>query len=193
MPAKIVEKDLRPAPGDLRIVQAFLNTVNHESGVDELVGPGALAAWLADQGLGESEAWLDDADVARAVEVREAWREWIRGAPAAKPELCERLDRLLGPVTVRPRHAADGTLRLPPASSAGLDGALGRMATVITEAQLDGSWQRVKVCASAACRALFYDFSNNRTGRWCNPRCGNRMSARLSRRHYRRLRSSRYG
>ena len=44
-------KELQPAPGDLGIVHALLNTVNRKSGKDELESPRAVADWLARHGL----------------------------------------------------------------------------------------------------------------------------------------------
>lgn len=40
-----------PAPGDLRIVQDFLNTVHLKEGTDELAQPRGLSDWLARHGL----------------------------------------------------------------------------------------------------------------------------------------------
>ncbi len=39
-------QEVRPAPGELRLVQAFLNTADFVTGTDELAGLGELASWL---------------------------------------------------------------------------------------------------------------------------------------------------
>ena len=39
------------APGDLEIVQRFVNTLDIESGTDELDSPAGLGGWLAGRGL----------------------------------------------------------------------------------------------------------------------------------------------
>ncbi len=39
-------KELRPAPGELRLVQAFVNSADLEAGTDELSSLGGLADWL---------------------------------------------------------------------------------------------------------------------------------------------------
>src|SRR5262252_6998818 len=85
------------APGELEIVQRFVNTLDIEAGTDELDSPAALAAWLERHGLGAGpppaaeQAPRDAADVAvtaadlrRAVALREALRAVLRShVPAA--------------------------------------------------------------------------------------------------------------
>lgn len=41
--------------------------------------------------------------------------------------------------------------------------------------------QRLKLCADPECRRLYFDASKNRTGRWCDEACGNRMRVRRHR------------
>jgi hypothetical protein len=43
--------DVEPAPGELRIVHALINTADRKSGTDELTDPRALAGWLTRWGL----------------------------------------------------------------------------------------------------------------------------------------------
>ena len=48
----------------------------------------------------------------------------------------------------------------------------------IHDAQVVGTWPRLKVCANDTCRWAFYDASRNRTGAWCSmAECGNRAKA----------------
>ena len=42
---------LEPAPGELRILQAFVSTADLRSGADELASPRALGEWLVRWGL----------------------------------------------------------------------------------------------------------------------------------------------
>src|SRR4051794_36825246 len=73
--------DRRPADGDLRLVQDFVNTLDRENGVELFDGPDGLAAWLAHRALpGAGE------DVERALAVREALRALLlanNGGPDA--------------------------------------------------------------------------------------------------------------
>src|SRR4051794_40808355 len=66
--------DRPPADGALRLVQDFVNTVDRENAVEALDGPDGLRAWLAHRGLPGAGDRLSDADIGRAVAVREALR-----------------------------------------------------------------------------------------------------------------------
>jgi predicted RNA-binding Zn ribbon-like protein len=58
---------------------------------------------------------------------------------------------------------------------AGVDGALGRLLVLMSEAMAERTWPRLKVCANDACQWAFYDQSRARSGRWCSMQiCGNR-------------------
>jgi hypothetical protein len=116
-----------PAPGDLRIVQAFVNTADRVRGTDELSSPQALADWLAFQGLSETPP-LGDSDLERAIEVREG----LRSCLAADPEDLEggaALNAALSEALVRARFGPAGELRLEPAAP-GIDAAFGRLLAI---------------------------------------------------------------
>jgi predicted RNA-binding Zn ribbon-like protein len=58
---------------------------------------------------------------------------------------------------------------------------------VIRQAQQDGTWRRLKVCANPDCRWVFYDRSRNQQGNWCDMAvCGNRIKNRQLRARQRR-------
>ena len=61
-----------PAPGRLRLVQAFVNTTNLESGQDAIAEPEGLARWADTMGLDPAAFTADD--VRRALELREGLR-----------------------------------------------------------------------------------------------------------------------
>jgi hypothetical protein len=64
----------------------------------------------------------------------------------------------------------------------GVRGAVGRILAIAFLAELDGSWSRFKGCSSPTCRAVFWDRSKNRSGRWCTMKdCGNRAKVRAYR------------
>ena len=77
--------NLRPAPGDLRIVQAFVNTLGREKKTDEFASPQAFADWLARWRLADASMLLTPADLERKREVREALTVPIA---EAAPRLC---------------------------------------------------------------------------------------------------------
>ena len=68
-----------PAPGALRVVQRFVNSADRENEREELETPAALERLLAEVGVrAEDAAPLTEADLRRALYVREALRELLR-------------------------------------------------------------------------------------------------------------------
>ena len=192
-----------PAPGELAIVQGFINSffdLEGEWGADLFATPDRLARWLVDRGLVAAGTTLRARDRTRALTVREG----LRGLAAANNEAWELvpaqelvlageadpatsladLNRAAGGARVEvhldpdgPRFAATGT---------GLDRALGVLLAITATAMLDGSWRRLKACPGHQCGWAFYDHSRNQTGRWCSMSvCGGRAKARA---HYHRRR-----
>ena len=174
-------EELRPAPGDLRLVQTFLNTVDFEAGTDELASLQKLAEWLGRNMLLAEASELEAGDHRRAVELRESFRKMLAAGESATREMGAAVDRLLVPALLCARFEAGGELRFEPAST-GLGGAFGRLLAIIAVAQRDGLWPRFKICAAGTCRAAFYDYSNNHNRLWCLPRCGGRIRGRDYRR-----------
>jgi len=163
-----------PADGDLRLVQDFVNTLDREHHNDLLDGPEGLAAWLEHRGFAADG--LGPADVAHAVEVREALRALLlanNGGPAA-PSAHAVLDGAARRAGLVP---AFGPAALVP-EAGGLDGALGRVLAVAFAAMLDGRWARLKACPRDVCGWVFLDRSHANRGTWCSMRvCGNRVKA----------------
>ena len=183
-----------PAPGELVLVQAFINShydLELEHGADLFATPGALAAWLHRRGLLGRSATVTVGDARRAVAVREALRAVARENGAPDPGRLETaLDALdeagRGP-EVALRFGAGGP-RLIPAAERGVDGAIAGVLAIAARAMIDGSWQRLKVCPGEECGWAFYDHSRNQSGRWCSMAvCGGRAKART---HYRRHRGT---
>jgi predicted RNA-binding Zn ribbon-like protein len=168
-----------PAPGRLLLVQEFVNTLDVEPGVDDLIDGETLRAWLAERELiGPAEA-LADGDLERARTFREALRTLLEerdGDPP--PALIEALNAIPSAATLRVRFDERGTPSLAPVAG-GLDRALAELLAIIELSTCDGSWPRLKVCADDTCRWAFYDRSKNRSGSWCTMEvCGNRAKAR---------------
>lgn len=177
-----------PAPGELSLVQAFLNSyydLELDHGAELLTDPASLAGWLRGRGLIDGPAALRPADYRRALVVRERLRDLARanhGAPPAAAALGA-LNEAASGASVVVRFSASGP-RFTASPSAGIDGALGRLLAIAATAMIDGSWDRLKVCPGEHCGWTFYDHSRNRTGRWCSMSvCGGRAKARA---HYHR-------
>lgn len=166
-------------------MQAFANSVDPR-GRDELESPQALAGWLAARGLLPAGVELTERDIETARRVRAGFRAVVAARRRAAPrEAREALEEVLWPVVLRVRFPASGGLRLEPAGD-GLDGAFGRLLAIALEAQLEGRFARLGICAVEDCRTVFYDRSTNRHGRFCRVQCGNRVHAVAFRRREKR-------
>ena len=166
-----------PAPEPLRLVQAFVNTVDLEHGHEELAEPPALAGLLHRLGALEADAAAPTAaDLRAAIDLREALRALLRtnngGGPAG--DAISALDRAARSAHLTVRFASDGTAALVP-ESGGIDGALGRIVAVVYTSMAAGTWSRMKACRRDVCHWAFYDRSKNRSSKWCAMSvCGNR-------------------
>ena len=170
-------------PGQLALVQAFVNTNNLERRADRFADPQQLRAWLTERELLAPSEAVDDADRGRALAVREALRALLlanNGAPR-DPEAAEALNRAARRARLVVAFDERGRASLEPAAS-GVDGALGRVLAGVYTTMADGTWERLKACRDDACRWAFYDASKNRSGAWCTmAECGNRAKARAYR------------
>ena len=179
-----------PAPGDLGLVQSFVNTRwDLDSDQEEqLRGPSELAAWLAAHGLLAPGTKLTTADLRRALDVREGLRALLfaNNGAAWDEEAIGRLNSALRSTAVDIRF---GPGALPELTSRGrdFDVALGSLAGIVAIAQIDGTWTRLKACPGVHCGWAFYDHSRNQSGSWCSMTlCGSRAKAREYRRRKRR-------
>jgi predicted RNA-binding Zn ribbon-like protein len=178
-----------PAPGGLALVQSFLNTRwDLTRGLSEqLESPAALALWLGERDLLERTARLREADLKRALDVREGLRALLFVNNELPPDegAIARLDRALGRLSLGVEVAAGDAPGLFPRGR-GLDGALESIAIRVAVAKVDGTWRRLKACPGNHCGWAFYDHSRNRSGSWCSMSvCGSRAKAREYRRRKR--------
>jgi predicted RNA-binding Zn ribbon-like protein len=190
-PSAVQPGDRPPAPGELALVQAFINShfdLEFSHGADLFATPAALGAWLGRRGL-RAPSQPSGADLARALAVREGLRALAgqngNGSAAGEAAAVAALDEAATGVAVEVRFA-DGGPRLHPVGEAGLERALGVVLGATARAMIDGSWARLKVCPGSHCGWAFYDHSRNQSGQWCSMAvCGGRAKARA---HYRRRR-----
>lgn len=173
----------KTAPQPLYLVQRFVNSIDLESGEDELVSPEALRSWFAERGLMDAGAAVGPADLRRAVDVREGLRAVLlhnNGHPLDR-ERVERLDRAVRRAGVRLRFEPGRDPELVP-DAEGVDGAIARLMAIVAAAVEHGRWERLKACPREECEWAFYDKSKNRSGRWCKMEvCGNVEKARAFR------------
>jgi len=173
----------RPAPGDLRVVQAFVNTTNWERETDELESPERLADWLVREGLCAGRLRVDEEELRLAIELREALRALLRAnnGEALDPVAPGVLRRIARDAHLIVDFAEDGSPHLEPAEG-DVRGAFARILAVVERAAVDGSWARLKACKEDVCQWAFYDRSKNRSSRWCAMSvCGTRAKMRTYR------------
>ena len=164
----------RPAPGELLLIEQFVNTLDTEEGTDALDG-----AWPVSAGLAPGDLGADD--VARLVRFREALRSVLLAHNGVELE-----DEVVGELAVLGRDASvvvgfgpSGEPRLEAAASVGASAVMARLLAVIARADAEGPWERLKVCPADDCLWAFYDFSRNHSRTWCDMRvCGNRAKVR---------------
>jgi predicted RNA-binding Zn ribbon-like protein len=173
----------KTAPQPLYLIQRFVNSIDLESGEDELVDPDTLRDWFAERGLMGGDERVGAADLRRALDVREGLRAVLmanNGMPA-DPRRLESLDQAAARSGLQVSFAADADPRLEP-SAGGVDGALARLLAIVAAAVETGQWERLKACPRDTCFWAFYDRSKNRSGRWCRMEdCGNIEKARAFR------------
>jgi predicted RNA-binding Zn ribbon-like protein len=173
----------KTAPQPLYLVQRFVNSVDLESGEDELTSPEALRDWFAERGLMDAGDPVSAADLRRAIDVREGLRAVLlqnNGLPLDEGRV-ERLDRAVGRASVRVRFTPGRDPELVTDAS-GVDGAIARLMAIVAAAVEHGRWERLKACPREECEWAFFDRSKNRSGRWCTMEsCGNIEKAKAFR------------
>lgn len=163
---------------ELQLVCDFVNTLDRESGADELADAKGLAAWLRARGLWGGRPTREEA--ARARSLREALRDLLyahNGGNADTEAAAAVLDESSRRAGVEVRFDG-GSLRLVSPV-----GGLGAVVAAAGQAMVDGSWQSLKACSADSCRWAFVDGTRNHSRRWCSMSvCGNREKARRFRR-----------
>lgn len=184
-----IEPGGRPkAPGRLELLQRFMNTWNHEfpADWDRLGTPAKARAWLAQKGLVSPGARITATQAKGLRRLREALRSLVlaNDAPGPAPGVASVIRRESRAATLRLQVDDRGRTSLEPATR-GVDEAVATLLGILHEAQLTGTWPRLKGCRQ--CEYVFFDRSKNRSAAWCAMSiCGNRTKNRA----YRRRRTS---
>jgi predicted RNA-binding Zn ribbon-like protein len=171
------------APGDLELVRSFVNTLDLETGSDELRDAQVLRRWLAGRRLLEPGAPVSHETVRRAAAVREALRSLLRAnaGEALDPDAVATLEAALRWGGLAVVFDGRGRIAVEPGRP-GVAGAVGRLLAIVAASMADGSWERLKACSARDCGWAFYDRTRNRSGRWCSMAvCGNRAKVRAYR------------
>jgi predicted RNA-binding Zn ribbon-like protein len=168
--------DRAPAPPPLRLIQAFVNTLDIENDRDELTTREQLRSLLVDLGILAGASPVTDSDLRTARELREAIRELLlaNNGGTVGPSALAVLERTARLAHFSLSFSEDGRCELLP-QAPGVDAALGRIVAVVQSAVAAGTWRRLKACRRGVCHWVFYDRSRNRSSTWCAMTvCGNR-------------------
>lgn len=173
-----------PAPAPLDLVQDLVNTVDLEGGADEWRTPADVSAWAAARGIGTGP--MDEGGLAGALVLREALRDVCssHAGEDVPADVLDALNVLLAAAPLRLVADVEGGAAVRPADGlGGLAALTAAVAAAVTEAVAAGTWQRLKACASADCRWVYYDRSPAGRSRWCTMAiCGSRAKMRSYRR-----------
>jgi predicted RNA-binding Zn ribbon-like protein len=165
------------APGALELVRRLVNTLDVESGADELAAPGGLTAFADAQGLS-----LPPDSLTEVRRLREALRAALlahTGTDVPPARLAE-LDALLEAAPLVLHLDATGAAALRPAAGLhGVSDLTARVAAALATGQVAGTWQRLKACRAHDCLWAYYDRSPAGRRRWCSMQvCGSRSKMR---------------
>lgn len=173
----------QPAPGQLALVQAFLNTrfnLTADDHGETFTDPEALVVWLASHGLVDERPDLTEDDLVRAIAIREGLRALAfanNGRPLAAQAVTQMRKASSG-LQVEVRLGSDGPEFLA-GDAGGVEPALGLLIAVAARAKVEGTWQRLKACPGRNCGWVFFDHSRNGSSRWCSMKvCGDREKSR---------------
>ena len=175
------QDDTPPAPGDLAVLQRFLNLHDHDAtGRTVDPPPETVRTYLVERGLLTQEERFTASDRETYLELRRALRALIgtgEGEPLSPADAAV-IDRLGVDAGLHPHFHAGNVPTLEPRGE-GVAAAFGTIVAIAFVASFDGTFAHLKTCASEDCRAVFYDRSKNHSGRWCSMEvCGNRAKVR---------------
>jgi predicted RNA-binding Zn ribbon-like protein len=166
-------------PRDIGIVRDFVNTTDREFGTDDLTSPAELTGYLHRDGLMPRRSRATDDDLALALQLRAGLRAALElnhdAASAPVPELESALAQL--PLELR----WDGDRAALAPAVPGVRGGLASIAIAMGNAVAEGIWWRLKICSSDECEWAYYDKSKNRSARWCEYGCGDKLKMRAYR------------
>jgi predicted RNA-binding Zn ribbon-like protein len=183
LPTWVPDIESKPAPGELLLLQAFVNTFEGDTGLDLLGEQESANRWLHDSGLVPADVELDAPSLARLRAVREAFRcllAFNAGLDEPDPSVLDAVTEALdGSGLELGLSVAAGDRYRVLAAPSGHDPvgmAVVRLMLIMREAQLERTWERLKACSRPECRWAYYDRSHSQKGRWCDmATCGNRV------------------
>lgn len=168
-------------PRDLELVVAFGDSVDPESGRDDLGSPARLGHWLAVHGFPQSTGDPSSAELDLAVQLRTALRNELQARHDSDETGIRRARAHLESLAARiPLRASfSGHTAQLVSVHGGVAEMLANVLSAIVRAEQDGTWRRIKICHEETCGEVFHDRSKNASKTWCSMNvCGNRNKTR---------------
>jgi len=171
--ASILRTGTPAAPGNLVLLEGFLNTYAGEFGVEDFATPDSTEAWLKSVNLWTGTEKLSTSQTRKIISFRDTLRMWILDKETNQP-----INELIQAVPFQAMFDSQGEIGFRSKGDAG-DQVLGAVSEVILESQKNGTWDRFKCCELPTCGWAYYDSTRSRTKRWCSMKtCGSRHKAR---------------
>lgn len=170
-----------PAPGELELLQRFVNLHEHDEHGRTVDPPLEMVqGFLVSRGLLKKEERFTAVDRETYLRLRDAIRRLVDADPdnPISGEDAEAIDRIGLSAGLHPHFHPAGSPTLEP-TGRGVAAAFGTIVAIAFVASFDGTFAQLKSCADENCRAVFFDRSKNHSGRWCSMSvCGNRAKVR---------------
>ena len=176
------------APMPLLAVQAFVNTLDVEDGTDLLESVESFQRFLDDTDQVAPGFEVEDHHLPLAHELRDALRDSLAANSADEPDpkATARLVAGARTLTIELQPDEHGNLALDLSPVDSFDRFASQLLAIAFQSQIEGTWERLKLCENPECRWAFYDNSRNKSGSWCRMGlCGNRLKNRAYRERHR--------
>jgi predicted RNA-binding Zn ribbon-like protein len=157
--------------------------VQHVQG-DELTGPLELGVWMSQRGLSAKDTKITTAMFDSALQLRAGIRSFLQCDPAERRQdnaAVRSLNKTMKLFPLLAEARGDRSMALGAARRDALAG-LSVVVAELYDGSINGTLDRLKMCAAEECRRVFFDRSKPATRRWCmSTLCGNRIKTRTYR------------
>jgi predicted RNA-binding Zn ribbon-like protein len=155
---------------------------------DELMGPRELGVWMSQRGLLWTGAKITSAMLDTTLRLRTTMRAYLKCDPVERRKESKVAHALEEALSKFPLVAVAGGDRGAMLRAVRED-ALAGLSVIVAEfydGSINGTLDRLKMCAAEECHRVFFDRSKPATRRWCmSTLCGNRMKTRTYRARHR--------
>jgi len=162
--------DKDAAPGLLRLIQSFANTLSADDAVDLLATREEAAAWLRTAVLLPAEAGLSNSEHGALLRLRDSLRDILAAHTGAREdaEAAARLTKALADGRLVLIVEPASTVQLASAARASYAHVVASFAVAVAKSAAAGTWLRLKACADSECGQAFYDDSAVATAGHCS-------------------------